>query len=180
MIFADEQPRRPLWKHTVDLGVAADPFAAWLTLRGLKTLALRMERHCANAAHLSGKLAAHPAVTQVHWPGLPDHPDHATAQRILSGFGGMVAFDLGDVGLARRLVERVRVFQLAESLGGVESLIGHPASMTHASVPPALREKMGLTDSLVRLSVGIEDVDDLIADLEQAMDGTAERRKVGK
>src|SRR5215813_9639218 len=94
VISASEQVHRPLWKHTVDLGVAADPFAAWLTLRGLKTLGLRMERHCANAAHLAGRLAAHPAVTAVHWPGLPDHPDHGTARRILAGFGGMIAFDL--------------------------------------------------------------------------------------
>src|SRR6266568_9020123 len=103
VISARGEVHRPLWKHTVDLGVAADPFAAWLTLRGLKTQALRMERHCANAAHLAGKLAAHPAVTRVHWPGLPGHPDHATARRILSGFGGMLAFDLAggrDAGLA--------------------------------------------------------------------------------
>jgi cystathionine beta-lyase/cystathionine gamma-synthase len=128
-----------------------------------------MRQHDCNGRRIAQWLSGRKEVRKLYYPGLPSHPQHELAKRQMSGFGGMVAFDLGDVGLARRLVERVRVFQLAESLGGVESLIGHPASMTHASVPPALREKMGLTDSLVRLSVGIEDVEDLIADLDQAM-----------
>jgi cystathionine beta-lyase/cystathionine gamma-synthase len=107
----------------------------------------------------------------VYYPGLPSHPQHDLACRQMSGFGGMISFELGDAALARRVVERTRLFALAESLGGVESLIGHPASMTHASVPREMRDAMGLTDSLVRLSVGIEDPDDLIADLEQALEG---------
>jgi cystathionine beta-lyase/cystathionine gamma-synthase len=157
-------------------GAVPGPMDCWLALRGTKTLPLRMRQHDQNGRRIAEWLAGHRRVKQLYYPGLASHPQHALACSQMSGFGGMVSFDLGDVGLARRMVERVKIFQLAESLGGVESLIGHPASMTHASVPPALREKMGLTDSLVRLSVGIEDVEDLIADLEQAMDG----RKDGK
>ena len=105
---------------------------------------------------------------RVYYPGLPSHPQHELAKRQMSGFGGLISFDVGDAARARRIAERTRIFVLAESLGGVESLMGHPATMTHASVPPALREKMGLTDSLLRLSCGIEDVEDLVADLDQA------------
>jgi cystathionine beta-lyase/cystathionine gamma-synthase len=152
-------------------GAVPGPMDCWLALRGTKTLPLRMRQHDANGRRIAEWLAGHPRVKKLYYPGLATHPQHALACSQMSGFGGMVSFDLGDVALARRVVERVRIFQLAESLGGVESLIGHPASMTHASVPPELRDRMGLTDSLVRLSVGIEDVDDLIADLEQAMDG---------
>src|ERR1041384_7970880 len=152
-------------------GAVPGPMDCWLALRGTKTLPLRMRQQDCNGRRIAEWLSGRKEVKKLYYPGLASHPQHELAKRQMSGFGGMVAFDLGDVSLARRLVERVKVFQLAESLGGVESLIGHPASMTHASVPPALREKMGLTDSLVRLSVGIEDVDDLIADLEQAMDG---------
>jgi len=152
-------------------GAVPGPMDCWLALRGTKTLPLRMRQHDANGRRIAEWLAGHPRVEKLYYPGLATHPQHALACSQMSGFGGMVSFDLGDVALARRVVERVRIFQLAESLGGVESLIGHPASMTHASVPPELRDRMGLTDSLVRLSVGIEDVDDLIADLEQAMDG---------
>jgi cystathionine beta-lyase/cystathionine gamma-synthase len=118
---------------------------------------------------MAGWLKDHTAVKHLYYPGLPSHPQHDLAKRQMCGFGGMVSFDVGDVPKAMRIVERVRIFQLAESLGGVESLIGHPASMTHAAVPKDLREAMGLSDSLVRLSVGIEDVEDLIKDLEQAM-----------
>jgi len=128
-----------------------------------------MRQHDANGRRIAGWLETHPAVTQLFYPGLPSHPQHQLARRQMTGFGGMVSFDVGDGALTRRIVERVRIFQLAESLGGVESLIGHPASMTHASVPPEMRARMGLTDSLLRLSVGIEDVEDLIADLAQAM-----------
>jgi cystathionine beta-lyase/cystathionine gamma-synthase len=150
-------------------GAVPGPLDCWLCLRGLKTLPLRMQRHDATGRELAARLARHPRVKKVYYPGLPDHPQHALACRQMSGFGGMISLELGDVALARRVVERTRIFTLAESLGGVESLIGHPASMTHASVPVAMREAMGLTDSLVRLSCGIEDPADLMADLEQAL-----------
>ena len=150
-------------------GAVPGPMDCWLALRGTKTLPLRMRQHDASGRRIAEWLKDHKAVKKLYYPGLPSHPQHELAKRQMSGFGGMVAFDLGDLALARRLVERVRIFQLAESLGGVESLIGHPASMTHASVPKPLREEMGLTDSLVRLSIGIEEVEDLIGDLEQAM-----------
>jgi len=150
-------------------GAVPGPMDCWLALRGTKTLPLRMRQHDANGRRIADWLKGHPAVKKLYYPGLPSHPQYELAKRQMSGFGGMVSFDVGDLSLARKLVERVRIFQLAESLGGVESLIGHPASMTHASVPKALRDDMGLTDSLVRLSVGIEEVEDLIGDLEQAM-----------
>ena len=150
-------------------GAVPGPFDCWLCLRGVKTLALRMRQHDANGRRLATWLSGHARVRQVYYPGLPSHPQHELACRQMQGFGGMISIDLGDPAYARRVVERTRLFALAESLGGVESLIGHPATMTHASVPAELRRKMGLTDSLVRLSVGIEDADDLIADLEQAL-----------
>jgi cystathionine beta-lyase/cystathionine gamma-synthase len=128
-----------------------------------------MRQHDANGREVAAWLSGQPKVQRVYYPGLASHPQHELARRQMQGFGGMVSIELGDVALARRVVERTRVFALAESLGGVESLIGHPASMTHASVPPALRQAMGLTDSLVRLSCGIEEADDLIADLQQAL-----------
>lgn len=149
-------------------GAVPGPLDCWLVLRGVKTLPLRMRAHCENAARIADWLTTRRDVEQVYFPGLATHPQHELAKRQMSGFGGMISLDLGDVARARRVVESTRLFALAESLGGVESLIGHPASMTHASVPTAMREEMGLTDSLVRLSVGIEDVDDLIADLDQA------------
>jgi cystathionine beta-lyase/cystathionine gamma-synthase len=152
-------------------GAVPGPFDCWLALRGVRTLALRMRQHDANGRRVASWLVSHPAVRQVYYPGLPAHPQHDLACRQMSGFGGMISFELGDVARARRVVERTHLFALAESLGGVESLIGHPASMTHASVPRDMREAMGLTDGLVRLSVGIEDPDDLIADLAQALEG---------
>jgi len=170
VISAREQAHRALWKHAADLGVAADPFAAWLTLRGLKTLPLRMERHCANAAHLARKLAAHPAVTAVHWPGLPDHPDHDTARRILAGFGGMVAFDLAggrEAGLA--FVTGLRLAALAPSLGGAETLVLHPASTSHRQMDAATLRASGIGEGSVRVSVGLEHPDDLWADFDQAL-----------
>jgi cystathionine beta-lyase/cystathionine gamma-synthase len=170
VISAREQAHRPLWKHAVDLGVAADPFAAWLTLRGLKTLPLRMERHCANAAYLARKLAAHPAVTGVHWPGLPDHPDHDIARRILAGFGGMVAFDLAggrEAGMA--FVTGLRLAALATSLGGAETLVLHPASTSHRQMDAATLRASGIAEGSVRVSVGLEHPDDLWADFEQAL-----------
>ena len=150
-------------------GAVPGPFDCWLALRGTKTLALRMRQHDANGRRIAEWLSKHPRVQKVYYPGLPSHPQHDLACRQMAGFGGMLSIELGDVARARRMVERTKVFVLAESLGGVESLVGHPASMTHASVPPELKKKMGLTDSLVRLSVGIEDVEDLIADLDQAL-----------
>jgi cystathionine gamma-lyase len=152
------------------VGAVAGPFDSFLALRGLKTLALRMERHCANALAIAEHLARHPKVARVHYPGLASHPQHALARRQMQGFGGMVTIELaGDLAAARRFLERVEVFALAESLGGVESLIEHPAIMTHASLPPAQRQALGIGDTLIRLSVGIEDVDDLIAALDQAL-----------
>ncbi|MDQ2694676.1 MAG: PLP-dependent aspartate aminotransferase family protein [Pseudomonadota bacterium] len=149
------------------------PFDAFLALRGLKTLALRMERHCANAAEVAQWLARHPAIDTVYYPGLPGHPQHDLARRQMAGrYGGMVTATLkGGLEAARRFLERCEVFALAESLGGVESLIEHPAIMTHASIPAETRARIGIADSLVRLSVGVEDADDLVADLEQALDG---------
>jgi cystathionine beta-lyase/cystathionine gamma-synthase len=150
-------------------GAVPGPFDCWLCLRGTKTLALRMRQHDANGRRIAQWLEPHPRVERVYYPGLPSHPEHALACRQMTGFGGMVSIELGTLERATRFVESTKVFALAESLGGVESLIGHPASMTHASVPREMRDAMGLTDGLVRLSVGIEDVEDLIADLEQAL-----------
>ncbi len=150
-------------------GAVPGPMDCWLALRGVKTLPLRMRQHDLNGRTVAEWLTRHPRVTLVYYPGLPSHPQHALARRQMSGFGGMISVELGDPARARRLVERTRIFLLAESLGGVESLVGHPASMTHASVPLHMRQAMGLTDSLVRLSCGIEDAEDLIADLDQAL-----------
>jgi len=150
-------------------GAVPGPFDCWLALRGTKTLALRMRQHDASGRRIAEWLGTKPRVKRVYYPGLPSHPQHELARRQMKGFGGMISIELGDAAFARHFVERTKIFALAESLGGVESLIGHPASMTHASVPREMRERMGLTDSLIRLSVGIEDVDDLIADLDQAL-----------
>jgi cystathionine gamma-lyase len=152
-------------------GAVPGPFDCWLALRGIKTFPLRMQAHDRNGRHIAEWLTHHARVRQVYYPGLPSHPQHDLACRQMSGFGGMMSVELGDEAFARRFVERTRVFALAESLGGVESLIGHPATMTHASVPLELRRKMGLTNSLIRLSVGIEDPQDLIEDLDQALSG---------
>ncbi len=149
-------------------GAVPGPMDCWLALRGLKTLPLRMRQHDASGRRIAEWLGQRRDVQRVYYPGLPDHPQHDLACRQMGGFGGMISIDLGDPARARRFVESTRVFALAESLGGVESLIGHPATMTHAAVPVAMRQKMGLTDSLVRLSCGIEDPDDLIGDLDQA------------
>ena len=150
-------------------GGVPGPMDCWLALRGLKTLPLRMRQHDANGRRVAEWLIGQREITRVYYPGLPSHPQHELACRQMTGFGGMISLDLGETARARRFVEATRIFALAESLGGVESLIGHPATMTHASVPPAMREAMGLTDSLVRLSCGIEDAGDLIADLEHAL-----------
>jgi cystathionine beta-lyase/cystathionine gamma-synthase len=150
-------------------GAILSPFDSWLVLRGTKTLVVRMAQHNANGMALAGFLSSHPKVGNVIYPGLPSHPQHDLAKRQMRGFGGMVSFDVGTFEAARAVCNRVKLMALAESLGGVETLISHPASMTHASVPPERRAAIGLTDSLVRISAGIEDAQDLIADLEQAL-----------
>jgi len=152
------------------VGAIASPFDSFLALRGVKTLALRMERHCSNALALAQWLERQPQVERVHYPGLPSHPQHALAQRQMHGFGGMISLTLRtDLAGARRFLEAVRIFALAESLGGVESLIEHPAIMTHATIPAETRAALGIGDALVRLSVGVEDLSDLRADLQQAL-----------
>ena len=153
------------------VGAIASPFDSFLALRGVKTLALRMQRHCASALELARWLEAQPQVERVHYPGLESHPQHALAKRQMSGgFGGMISVTLRtDLAGSRRFLEAVQIFALAESLGGVESLIEHPAIMTHATIPAETRKMLGISDSLVRLSVGVEDIDDLRADLQQAL-----------
>ena len=153
-------------------GASPGPMDCFLTLRGTKTLHLRMERHCENARRLANMLVDHPDVGRVRYPGLESHPGHDIAKKQMSGFGGMISFELAgdDMETALAILEEVEVFTLAESLGGVESLIEHPASMTHASIPPEEREKIGLSDSLIRLSVGVETIDDLEEDLRRALD----------
>ncbi|MEO6436091.1 MAG: PLP-dependent aspartate aminotransferase family protein [Tepidisphaeraceae bacterium] len=150
-------------------GAILSPFDSWLVLRGTKTLAVRMAQHNLNGQLLAEFLEGHPKVKQVIYPGLPSHPQHELARRQMRGFGGMLSFDVGSFEEARRVCNSVKLMALAESLGGVESLMSHPASMTHASVPPELRAAIGLTDSLVRISAGIEDPQDLIDDLRQAL-----------
>jgi cystathionine beta-lyase/cystathionine gamma-synthase len=153
------------------VGAIQGPFDSFLALRGLKTLALRMERHCASALKIAAWLEAHPKVARVYYPGLPSHRQHALAKKQMRAFGGMISVELkGSLDDAKRFLERCRLFTLAESLGGVESLIEHPALMTHGSVPSDVRAGLGINDSLVRLSVGIEDADDLVADLAAALD----------
>ena len=150
-------------------GGILSPFDAWLCLRGTKTLAVRMERHGKSAMLVAKWLNKHRKVAKVYYPGLPSHPQHALAKREMKNFGGMISFDLGSLSNARKFLKRVKLCALAESLGGVESLISHPVTMTHASIPPEQRQKIGVTDGLVRLSVGLEDVEDIIADLKQAL-----------
>src|SRR4029077_9417910 len=151
-------------------GAILGPMDAWLVLRGTKTLPIRMERHNANAIALAEFLAAHPKVKHVHYPGLSTHPQHALAKKQMRGFGGLISFALGSLEHARTLLNSVRLMALAESLGGVETLISHPATMTHASVPTGQRNGLGITDGLVRISAGIEDIEDLKEDLAQALD----------
>ena len=152
-------------------GAILSPFDSWLVLRGTKTLALRMAQHNTNGLALAEFLSTHPAVKSVLYPGLASHPQHDLATRQMRGFGGMLSFDVGTFENARRVCNRVKLMALAESLGGVETLVCHPASMTHASVPPEQRAAIGLTDSLVRISAGVEDPQDLIDDLAQALAG---------
>ncbi len=150
-------------------GATLSPFEAWLIQRGVKTMALRMERSQETTKRLVAILGDHPAVQHVYYPGLEDHPDHALAKRQMRGFGAMLSFDLADFDAAKILLDGLEIMVLAESLGGVETLISHPASMTHASIPENIRRERGIGDGLVRISVGIEDADDLVADLEQAL-----------
>jgi cystathionine gamma-lyase/cystathionine beta-lyase len=152
-------------------GATPGPFDSFLVLRGIKTLHLRMERHCFNGEKIAHFLRSHPKVEKVYWPGFEDHPNHAIAKKQMRGFGGMISFVVkgNNVDEAFRMASSLKVFSLAESLGGVESLINHPATMTHASIPKAEREKAGVVDCLLRLSVGVEHVDDLINDLKQAL-----------
>ncbi len=171
IMTSDEGIRERLAFLQKSMGAVSGPMDAWLTLRGIKTLPVRMERHGANAMRIARWLEGHERVARVLYPGLASHPQHALAREQMLGYGGMISFVLQtDLDGARRFVESTRLFQLAESLGGVESLIELPAAMTHASMPPETRAAAGLDDGLVRLSVGIEHVDDLIADLEGAFD----------
>jgi cystathionine beta-lyase/cystathionine gamma-synthase len=154
------------------IGGILSPFEAWMCLRGIKTLPIRMERHCANAMEVARFLARHRKVEKVNYPGLLTHPQHHLAKKQMRGFGGMISFDLGGLAAAKSFLKRVRLCSLAESLGGVETLISHPATMTHASVPAEQRQAIGVTDGLVRISVGIENVEDIIEDLKQALGRT--------
>jgi cystathionine beta-lyase/cystathionine gamma-synthase len=152
------------------VGAILSPFDSWLVLRGTKTLPLRMAQHDANGRAVAAYLVEHPKVRKVYYPGLADHPQHDLARRLFSGFGGMIAFETGSLAAARAVLDNVRLCALAESLGGVETLISHPATMTHASVPLEQRNRLGITDGLVRISVGVEDVEDIIADVDAALD----------
>jgi methionine-gamma-lyase len=170
LVFADDQRYRHGWHHTMEMGAAIDPFAAWLTLRGIQTLALRMRQHCDNAARIAELLAAHPAVDAVHYPGLPTHPDHETAKRVLAGFGGVVSFDLaGGREAGHTFTKGLRMVKLAASLGGVESMALHPASTSHRQLDADALRTAGITEGTIRLSVGIEHVDDIWADIAQAL-----------
>ncbi len=169
LVLRDRRHRERLRFLQKSVGAVMSPFDAWMCLRGVKTLAVRMERHNANALAVARFLHGHRLVRRVHYPGLREHPQHRLARTQMRGFGGMISFDLGTPARARTFLRRVRLCALAESLGGVETLVSHPASMTHASVPPDLRRKIGVTDGLVRISVGIEDIDDILADLRQAL-----------
>ena len=170
LILKDDTFNEAMRFHRNTIGANPDPFNSWLTLRGLKTLGLRMDAHCAGALEIAKFLEAHSAIETVFYPGLPSHPQYALAQKQMRASGGMISFRVkGGETEARQLMKALKIITLAESLGGVESLIEHPARMTHLSVDPKVREQLGITDNLVRLSVGIEDVQDLKKDLEQAL-----------
>ncbi len=166
--------REDIWAERIffvqnSVGAVLAPHDAWLLTRSLKTLGLRLERHQSNALHIAKWLSNHPQVAKVYYPGLPEHPGHDLLQQQASGFGGMISFEVNDPALVPQVLERVRVISFAESLGGVESLITFPAKQTHADIPAEIRLRIGVTDRLLRLSIGIEDAGDLIADLEQAL-----------
>ena len=171
LICNDENLAKEMYRIQNSSGAITGPMDAFLALRGIKTLHLRMQRHCENGEKIAHFLAAHPKVDKVYWPGFEHHPNHDIAKQQMRGFGGMISFSLkgNNIEDAYEVVKRSKLFALAESLGGVESLIGHPATMTHAAIPKEDREASGIVDSLIRLSVGIEDVEDLIIDLEQAL-----------
>ena len=171
LICNDENIAKDIYRIQNSSGAVTSPMDSFLVLRGIKTLHLRMQRHCENGEKIANFLAAHPKVNKVYWPGFESHPNHQIAKKQMRDFGGMISFSLvgNKIEVAHQVVKKCNLFALAESLGGVESLIGHPATMTHASIPKAEREKLGVVDSLIRLSVGVEDVSDLIADLEQAL-----------
>ncbi|MBN9292594.1 MAG: cystathionine gamma-synthase [Flavobacteriia bacterium] len=171
LITNDEKLHQQLYFILNSSGANPGPMDSFLVLRGIKTLHLRMERHCQNGRKIAEYLKNHPKIEKVYWPGFPEHPNHEIAKKQMRDFGGMISIVLKDKSVENtfRVASSFKVFSLAESLGGVESLINHPATMTHASIPKAEREKSGVVDNLLRLSVGVEDVEDLIADLEQAL-----------
>ena len=171
LVCNDEKIATEMYRIQNSSGAVTGPMDSFLVLRGIKTLHLRMERHCENGEKIAQFLAQHPRVEKVYWPGFENHPNHEIAKTQMRGFGGMISFSFkgNKIEDALKTLKRVTVFALAESLGGVESLIGHPVTMTHASIPKEEREKAGIVDSLIRLSVGIEDIEDLINDLEQAL-----------
>jgi cystathionine beta-lyase/cystathionine gamma-synthase len=171
LMMNDQKLRDELYFIQKSCGAVPGPLDCFLVLRGIKTLHLRMQRHCENGRQVAEWLRNHPKVGKVYWPGFEDHPNYEIAKKQMRDFGGMISFELRDDSIdeAKRVLSSTSVFALAESLGGVESLINHPASMTHASIPREERIKNGLSDSLIRLSVGVEDVEDLIDDLQQAI-----------
>ncbi len=171
LVTSNDEIAKEMYRIQNSSGAVTAPMDSFLVLRGIKTLHLRVQRHCENGERVAHFLRKHPKVESVYWPGFEDHPNHEVARKQMKGFGGMISFNLKGNKLdeATEIVKKVTVFSLAESLGGVESLIGHPVTMTHSAIPKKQREKMGVVDSLIRLSVGVEDADDLIADLEQAL-----------
>ncbi|MGK4584055.1 trans-sulfuration enzyme family protein [Kitasatospora sp. HPMI-4] len=169
-VFADRERYREVWQRAVELGATVDPFAAWLTIRGIQTLPLRMRQHCENASFLARRLAGHPAVSEVHWPGLESHPSHLVAKRLLSGYGGVFAFDLaGGREAGRRFISGVRLASLALSMGGVETLVAHPASTSHRELGSEQLALAGIGAGTVRVGVGIEHPEDLWDDFRQAL-----------
>ena len=171
LVTANDEIAKEMYRIQNSTGAVTAPMDSFLVLRGIKTLHIRMQRHCENGEKIAHYLTTHPKIDKVYWPGFETHPNHDVAKKQMRGFGGMISFTLKGNKLedAHEIVKKVELFALAESLGGVESLIGHPATMTHASIPKEEREKTGVVDSLIRLSVGIEDVEDLIEDLKQAL-----------
>ncbi|MEU7891823.1 aminotransferase class I/II-fold pyridoxal phosphate-dependent enzyme [Nonomuraea sp. NPDC049152] len=171
-VFAEDALYRKVWHFAIELGSTPDPFAAWLTLRGMQTLPLRMERHCANTRVLAGRLAEHPAVSAVHWPGLPSHPSHDVAVKLLPEFGGVFSFDLvGGRAAGEKFMASLKLALLAPSLGGVETLVLHPATTSHRSLSAEELGRHGISEGTVRVAVGIEHAEDLWADFAQALDG---------
>lgn len=172
MVVNDEETAKEMYRIQNSSGAVCGPFDAFLVLRGIKTLHLRMQRHCENGEKIAKFLKTHPKVDKVYWPGFESHPNHKVAKEQMDGFGGMVSFSLMGNSLedAKKIASSTKIFALAESLGGVESLIGHPATMTHAAIPYEKRQESGVVDSLLRLSVGVEDAEDLIEDLKKVLD----------